>query len=272
LFKAILWKLHPNGNEKDKRDYMRQDMWITAANSLCYFSHTEEKRLVLIDGKGMSQAEIKKFEGPTCEDFKGLCFTVKFRKESEVEEFEQMLFACEDKAGLDAWTSHLKNAVNMEAMPRFQLGANMAKDLIEFRLTVKNRRLKAEDLQKGETDADAFVASASIFKGKLAKVKADGDRMKASDWFEREMWISKNGSLVYWSVKEERNLVYYTKADLAKASLYVIPNGQSNKDWTFQVKLHASEDGIEFAPGEFAAESSDMRQAWMDEFAKLKVN
>merc|ERR1712048_882921 len=93
LFKAILWKLHQTGNENDKSHYLRQDMWITAAQSLCYFSHTEEKRLVLIDGKEMAQAEIKKYDGPVCKDFAGLCFTVKFRKEGEVEEFVQMLFA-----------------------------------------------------------------------------------------------------------------------------------------------------------------------------------
>ena len=34
------------------------------------------------------------------------------------------------------------------------------------------------------------------YKATLWKVKAAGDRMKEDDWFQRDMWLAKNGSLV----------------------------------------------------------------------------
>lgn len=46
-------------------------------------------------------------------------------------------------------------------------------------------------MKVGEDAKDQF---APLFKAKLWKVKAEGDRKKADDWFEREMWIAKNGA------------------------------------------------------------------------------
>merc|ERR1719329_1380212 len=120
--------------------------------------------------------------------------------------------------------------------------------LHQFKLTVKNRRQKVD----GET-AREFAPQ---FKAFLWKVKADGDRMRKEDWFKPEMWIAHNGSLVYFSPKDNRELVYYTTSDVHRAQLRRIPNQQSLKPWTFQVCLPPSGD-LEFAPGEFAAESEE---------------
>merc|ERR1712217_89571 len=92
--------------------------------------------------------------------------------------------------------------------------------------------------------------------------------MNLQDWRERDMWLAKNGSLVYWSEREERELVYYTQQDVATASLAEIPEDRSARPWAFQVSL-ASVNGIEFTPGEFAAESEETRERWMEAFEKF---
>ncbi|CAK9117283.1 unnamed protein product [Durusdinium trenchii] len=111
---------------------------------------------------------------------------------------------------------------------------------------------------------------APVFRAKLWKVKAEGDRRKEEDWFEREMWIAKNGSLVYFSKKEDRDLVYYTSDDIQKAHIALLSNDDSAIPWAFQVHLPPS-GGVEFAPGEFAAESEAMRDCWIEEFRKLQA-
>merc|ERR1711948_97584 len=131
-----------------------------------------------------------------------------------------------------------------------------------FRLNIRNRRLKVDK----EIAGDKFEP---VFKATLWKVKADGDRMIDDHWFEREMWIAKNGSLVYWSKKEERDLVYYTPEDIEKAKLVLIDNAKSARQWTFQIQLKYSGD-IEFAPGEFAATSEASRKEWINEFKKVQ--
>lgn len=143
-----------------------------------------------------------------------------------------------------------------------KLGKKIASDVEKFRLNIRNRRLKVDKDGAG----DRFEP---VFKGTLWKVKADGDRMKEEDWFEREMWIAKNGSLVYYSKKEERDLVYYTPEDIEKAKLVLIDNSKSFRSWTFQVQLKFSGD-IEFAPGEFAAASEALRKEWVAEFKKVQ--
>jgi hypothetical protein len=143
-------------------------------------------------------------------------------------------------------------------MESMHLGPGLAKDVKEFKLKVKNRRMKV-------TGGNEFEP---IFKAKLAKLKADGDRMKPEDWFEREMWLSRDGSLVYYSVKEDRDLVYYTADDVAGATLDVVPDAQSARPFTFSVELTPCND-IAFEPGSFSAESEDMRQKWIAQFRQF---
>merc|ERR1719323_1430029 len=89
------------------------------------------------------------------------------------------------------------------------LGSELAKDFEAIKIAVQNRRMKVSQ------DEDGFKPS---FQAKLWKLKAYGDPAKAEDWFERDMWVSKNGSLVYRSIREARDLAYYTAADLASAT------------------------------------------------------
>lgn len=258
LYKGALFKLDSNGNVKDPIQWRRRDMWISSNGSLCYYSIKDNKRLVLIDGAKLSGASVLPAEGCVRDH----AFEVKLKPDGE-EAPAQFFFACESSDEYRNWTKKLQSAANLDDVMRtMRLGANMKNDLDRFRLNVKNRRLAV-----AEGDRDRLEP---VFKAILWKVKAEGDRMKAEDWFEREMWISKNGSLVYWSKKEERELVYYTADDLIKATLRLIANDSSCRPWSFQVQLPGTQD-IEFAPGEFAAETEEMRSKWMQEIRRFQT-
>jgi hypothetical protein len=211
----------------------------------------------MIDGAKLPMADISRFKGGARDN----AFRIVTKSDdSEVDVIS--VFAAESADEYDQWLTKLKSAANMdEMMPTMRLGGDMAKELQKFKVNVINRRIKVD-----KSKEDQF---APLFKGKLWKVKAEGNRKKEEDWFEREMWISKNGSLVYFSKKEDRELVYYSADDIARASFADIPNADSFRPWTFQVKLPPSND-VEFAPGEFAAETEEMRRTWIAEFQKMQ--
>jgi hypothetical protein len=259
LFSGTLWKLNSNGDPLDKTHWLKRDMWVSSNGALCYFSIKDSKRLVLIDTAKLIEANVARYEQGCMK----IAFEVKTRSDKDDDRDDIHIFACETEDDYMAWTRRLKGVSNMNEIRTMQLGKHLVEELRTFKLKVKNRRMKVQ----GES-RDQFEP---LFKGKLWKVKAEGNRMREEDWFEREMWIAKNGSLVYWSKKEERDLVYYTGDDVARATLNLVKDGESWRPWTFQVVLPPL-DGMEFSPGEFAAESKDMLEAWFAEFAKWQRN
>jgi len=258
LYKGTLWKLNADGKAEDATHWLKRDMWVACDGSLCYFSIKENKRLVLLDGIKMAGAKVTSLPS-SARDF---AFRLDCINSDDHEKDITMCFSAETDQEHQKWRSLLSQASNLDgAMQTMRLGGAVADELKQFRLAVKNRRMKV-----GEDTKDQF---APIFKAKLWKVKAEGDRKKGEDWFEREMWIAKNGSLVYWSKKEDRELVYYTANDIAKAKFVLIDNEDTSQPWAFQVQLPPS-GGIEFAPGEFAAESEANRDRWISEMSQFK--
>jgi len=253
LYKGTLWKLNTDGNPQDPTHWLKRDMWVAFNGSLCYFSIKENKRLVLVDGSKLTGAKVTPLVGAAREyAFRLQCYT-----HDEHEKDVNMCFSAESPEEYTKWTGLLMHTANMDgAIQTMRLGGDVAAEIKQFRLNVKNRRMKV-----GEDKKDQF---APVFKAKLWKVKAEGDRRKEEDWFEREMWIAKNGSLVYWSKKEDRDLVYYTSDDIARATITLIPNDDSFIPWAFQVHLPPIGE-VEFTPGEFAAESEAMRDCWIEE-------
>jgi len=258
LYKGTLWKLNTDGNPEDSTHWLKRDMWVACNGSLCYFSIKENKRLVLLDGSKLAGARLTPMEKAA----RQFSFMISCTNEDDHEQDIMMCFSSENAEEYAKWSQLLTAAVNLDGvMQTMRLGGEVAAEIRQFRLNVKNRRMKV-----GEDKKDLF---APVFKAKLWKVKAEGDRKKKEDWFEREMWISKNGSLVYWSKKEDRELVYYTSDDITNAKIIFIPNEDTFMPWAFQVKLPPSGD-VEFAPGEFAAETEGMRDCWLEEFQKLQ--
>merc|ERR1712196_638748 len=137
----------------------------------------------------------------------------------------------------------------------------MVQDLRRFKLEVRNRRQKL-------ATSDAAGEAEAAFQGRLWKVKSEGDRMQLEDWVGRDMCLSADGSLIYWSKKEDRQLMYYTSEDVHRAELARISHAESALPWAFSVQLPPV-DGVLFVPGEFAAESEAMREKWMQQFERF---
>jgi len=256
LHKGTLWKLNTVGDPNANEHWLKRDMWIAAIGSFCYY---EDKRLVCMDQGKVSRAVVSEIP-KSC---KGFAFELKIpAKDDKPDEVGR--FACDAESEWKAWQKAITSVATLEIdAGSMRVDAGFIKDLRAFKMTVKNRRKAIADNEKAKFEP--------AFKAMLWKVKQDGDRTKEPDWFEREMWIAKNGSLVYYSKKEEKNLVYYTPEDLARASIKKIPDADSFKPFTFQVCL-ATHDGIEFTPGEFAAVSAEGQQIWIQEFGKLAIN
>jgi len=123
----------------------------------------------------------------------------------------------------------------------------------------KNRRIKVE---QDSTDGQKN----SVFKAMLWKLKAGGDCMSPDSWFHRSMWISKSGSLVYWSKRENRALIHFTEKDLIGAHIRELASGDCCIPWAFEVVLQ--NDSATSVTG-FAADGAEMRSAWVAELRKL---
>mmetsp|Transcript_50678 Transcript_50678/g.151619 ORF Transcript_50678/g.151619 Transcript_50678/m.151619 type:complete len:686 (-) Transcript_50678:131-2188(-) len=255
LHKGILWKLNSNGNPTQADHWIRRDMWIAQNHSLCYYSVKEDRRLVLIDAGKLTRSQCdKEDDSSTARSF---AFTIKCDEESGGKS-EKYMLAAESKQELDAWMKVLQNARRMDMIVTYRLGEGIAEGL---RVFVKNRRKKVEE------ESEAWQP---VFKAKLWKLKGDGDRTKPDDWFERDMWITKNGSLVYYSPKEQTDLVYYTSADVGRSHLVKLKEGEACRSFVFQMVM-PSVNGVEFAPGEFAAESEELRKQWMEQLGHFTV-
>merc|ERR1712167_225080 len=90
------------------------------------------------------------------------------------------------------------------------------RDVKAFRLRVRNQRKAVDESQ-----------SEPAFKSFLFKLNQDGDALNAEHWLKREMWIAKNGSLCYFSKKENRILMYQNAEDLRDATLRVLTPTES---------------------------------------------
>lgn len=253
VYKGTLWKLNTGSNPKDAANWLQRDMWVAKNHSLCYYSTKENKRLVLIDCDMLEGAMVARVPGVA----KDHAFEITFKQEGKE---TKIVLAADSDDALAHWEMAIQKGAARDGMDMtFKLGNDFAQELQAFRLAVRNRRMKVEG------DKGAFEPS---FKAKLWKLKTGGDRSKNEDWFLREMWISRNGSLVYYSERDNRDLIYYTAADVSKCKIREIAEAEgSAKPNAFMVQL-APANGVEFDPGEFAAETEDMRKQWIAELGK----
>lgn len=256
LYKGTLWKLNTGADKKDDAAWIKRDMWIAHNHSLCYFSVKENKRLVLIDGTKLTNAKFMNSSGCA----KPNAFEIRSASDEDSKATEVIVLGAETPEEMDTWKDKLSKTGKMDMIVTMVLGSVMANELQEFKLAVSNRRIKVEG-----DDVSQFEP---LFKGSLKKLKTEGDKMKVEDWFEREFWVAKNGSMVYYSPKDDRDLVYFTAADVARANLVTLPEGQSYHKFVFQVQLPPV-NGVEFAPGVFAAADEATRKKWMDNLSKF---
>jgi len=255
-----LWKLNTGGDPHDPKEWLKRDMWIANNGSLCYFSQKEERRLVLEDGHRMAHVIITPFTNCARDHAFQLQLEPEYAHDCN-QDPDFHVFACDTDADYEKWT-HALEKMKYATVFTMHLGPQMADDAKTFKLTVANRRLKVE-----RNTSEDFEP---LFQAPLWKLKSEGDPMNEDHWFSRDTWLSKNGSLVYFSKREEKELIYFASNDVAKVTLKVITTAKSVKPYTFEVRLPAVK-GVEFAPAYFAAESEDLRAKWLEQFDMAKA-
>jgi len=259
VHQGMLWKLNHGQDRQDGSQWLQRDMWVANNGSLCYFSQKDDKRVVLLDAHHMHDAEIKRIQSRLAKE--NAFEIITHATGGDDDEGASFVFAAESLDDLEGWVGYLTEAAHMETMPSMRLDASFGQHLMKYKVSVKNRRMKVET-------GGGFEP---VFKGAIWKSKASGDIMKEADWFQRDAWLSRNGSLVYYSVRDQRELVYYTSADVGRAEIVRLPSDKSIKPFAFEVVL-APHSGMEFLPGQFAAESEELRDQWISEFVKFKVS
>lgn len=267
LLTGTLWKLDRGSDPKDEALWRQRDMWIGADGSLCYFSMAEHKRLVGV-AAGPRGLKIARVSGSAKQHAFKISSTVSARtgtaragpahagaKDEPVVAPATVIVACTSARQFTQWTRFL-----LQVQQTQRLGPMFKQEMSGLKLAVHNRRRRIGD--------DAREEFEPIFKTNLWKLNSRGDPSKKEDWLQREMWLSRNGSLVYWSVKDEHDLVYYTASDIANAVVEPILDGTVALPFAFQVR-QASEQGVEFTPADFAAESSELRDQWLAELSNF---
>jgi len=259
--KGTLYKLKSAGNPEEPNDWVKRDVWITSEGNLSYLSQKEQKRMVMMDGHRFAKAQVDRFTAPAAFSY---AFKILVQAEEEGDADEGYVFGCESAAELEEWLEQVQKVTTSvhSVDSTMKLAPGVVQDLRRFKLAVRNRR------QKLGADDDTLGSGDGIFRGPLWKVKTEGDRMQLEDWVERDMGLRADGSLIYWSKKEERQLMYYTGEDVGSAELSRISPDDSALPWAFSVQLMPV-DGVWFMPGEFAAESEAMREKWMQQFARF---
>jgi len=257
LLQGLLWKLNTNADPKDLGSWLQRDMWLSNTGALCYFSQRDSKRLVLIDGAKLCGAKVTVLT----DCVKDHAFQVTTNFEDDEKDRSCFMFACDSEEQLLTWTSKMTRMPKHDMLMTVRLGTDVAEDLHRFKINVRNRRKKIQD-----TDDKAQFQP--IFEGMLWKLKVDGNPKSLEDWFLREMWLTKNGTFMYWSKREEQELVYYNANDVAHAKISKIPVSEAAHQHAFAVELPPSDD-IEFAVGQFAAESDAQLTLWMQAFHRF---
>jgi serine/threonine protein kinase len=258
LHKGLLWKLKVGGDPKDPLHWFERDMWISGNHQLCYYSVKNNEVTAILKREDLVNAQICKISDSSHDH----AFTVQFY--SAAEGFTNLQhFAANSQEELAQWVDNISELCH-GSVKTLHLGGGAADNMKELKMLVKNRRRKIDRDTRDQ-------CKPTLLQDRLWKVKSAGMKTKSEDWVERNMWLAENGSLVYWSAKEERELVYYTTADLAQAIVVPVAGGESVKPHCFSVVLPVH-GGVEFVPGEFAAPSEKKRDRWITELRKLSVS
>eukprot|EP00397_Hematodinium_sp_SG-2012_P005316 GEMP01005334.1.p1 GENE.GEMP01005334.1~~GEMP01005334.1.p1 ORF type:complete len:679 (+),score=118.41 GEMP01005334.1:119-2155(+) len=263
LMKGVLYKMNLDGDLMNSEHWLKRDLWLAHNGALCYFSPKHNKRLIYLAYEVLVRAKVATLPpGSSSHEF---AFEINYpctSDEAEVAEFEVARFAAETEKDRKAWVKHLTKIQTMQLqnLKTLNFSRGLISDFRNFKLTIRNRRAELPD-----GDQKAFKPR---YKAALWKLNQDGDVMNPEHWLQREMWIATNGALCYHSKKENRELQYYTSQDMRRVTTCNIREEKAAKPNAFEIRLPPA-DGLEYAPGVFAALSAAERKAWIEQIAAL---
>jgi len=254
LHQGTLWKLNHHGDPMNASDWLQRDMWVNQNRSLCYFSQKEGKRLVLCDSSVLHGATISGFTGGARDH----AFQIRVASDDKDAPDDLHIFASTSLEECAAWSKVLQRAVD----PNAELVRDISiQELLRFRLKVRNHRKVIDHSARDQFEP--------FFKGQLWKLKTEGDPSIESDWLYRDVWLSKNGSLVYWSQKEDRELIYLSSAEVVRVSVTRLKKGEhAAREWAFKLDLPPKKD-LEFSPSFWATDTHEQREHWFKAFSNF---
>ena len=171
------------------------------------------------------------------------------------EDCETHHYAAESAELLEKWSEALKRVSSnpekfTEIDQKMKVSRGLLADFREFKVQIRNRREKIDCNQ---------TKFQPVFERELYKLNSEGDALKEENWTFRNMWLAKNGALCYFSKKENRELMYYRPKDIRDVKCRRLGDEESCRPFSFEMQLK-SEDGLDYAPGVFAAESEEVME------------
>jgi len=243
--KSSLWKMKSHGSLLNKEDWQKRDMWLTPNGNICYFSPTDDRRLIFVSADMLHGAKVEAMSSE--ETARGFAFQI--QPNDDVGYY----LAATSEEDQKTWIEALKNAADLGSSwwtGRVNLG-QVNEDLKEFRITVKNRRRKID--KKG-------AGFDKEFEGKLWKVKGEYDPQNAENWIDRDYWVTQNGTLVYYSKLAEDERIYFTASDIENST---IQRENIARQFAFSITLKIDAKGLAHEPAMFAAESEAKLEEWL---------
>jgi len=253
LYEGNLMKL--SGDPEDEEAWKTYKMWITNGGALAYFSKEENRRMILYDAAHLSIFQVGKLDWIV----KPCCFELR-SKSIDGERTTAHIFRCESYEEYVDWVRKLTSAVNLDLGRSIDLSTSIVKDLSIFKAKLRSQR---------KADLSGIFGFEVHFKAPLWRVKTGGNMSIADDWILREMWLTRNGSFMYYSNRYEGELMYYTEDDVASATIELILDGAPARAHAFRVCVPPLDDFV-FAPDNFAAQSRESLERWLDEFQKFR--
>jgi serine/threonine protein kinase len=245
ILKSCLWQLIPKGSPEKTTHWQRCDMWLTKNGDLCLYDMKDRKPVVCVENEELAQASV--LELIAC--IRGSGFEIKTKR-------CVISLAFDNTKQRKEWAQVLRAMIAGKQPPiPDKVGPPSSPCL---RVECRNRRAVVPSSARRDYEP--------VFRTVLWKCKQGADRKQRGTWHAREMWISINLHLVYYSVKEDRDLIYYNKDDLSRARILRVKQGQAALPWAFQIIIPPDENGVSFQPGLFAAISEQARERWIQEF------
>ncbi|CAD7967312.1 unnamed protein product [Amoebophrya sp. A25] len=177
--------------------------------------------------------------------------------EGDGAEEDLQMYACESEESRKGWLKVFRQVQDRafeHLDTRVMVSQGLIQDFRNFKIQIRNRRGKIDP---------ANETFQSVFRRELWKLNQGGDIQNPDDWLRREMWLAKNGAFCYFSKKENKELQYYTNEDIKSVVCQEVPYpSESCRAHTFTMTLRPA-DGLEFAPGVFAADSSEIMKTFL---------
>lgn len=250
LLQSVLWQLKVQGNAEKLHHWIRYDMWITSEFYVCHYCLLERQCIVCVDPVELEGAEIVEMD--QCMRGFGLVIRPQLPRHATY-------LAFDDDRTRQLWALRLGNVRSVLSRPPAPPPVVGGDSVVGPCLQLECRNRRAQVPPSARRDYEP------VFRTVLWKARQGGDLRRREDWHCREMWISINLHLVYYSVKEDRDLIYHNGHDLERAQIERIESGEVALPWAFKILVPA-EDGVCCASGVFAAISEKARERWIEEF------